>query len=447
MNSIRRAVVLGGNRIPFARSNTVYAKATAADLLTAALQGLVDRFALAGERLGEVAGGGVVKHSRDFNLTRECVLSTRLSPQTPAIDLQRACGTGLDAVALVADRIAVGRIESGIACGVDTNSDAPIGVNEGLRAILLDLYRARSSGQRLAALARLRPGMLFKPELPRIAEPRTGLSMGEHAQRMARDWALSREEQDQIALESHQRLEQAYADGFFNDLITPFAGVRRDTILRAGLKLEQLAALKPAFPRGVAPAEATLTAGNSSALTDGASAVLLASEDWARARGLEPLAWIRDCESAAVDFFGHAGASAPTAANAHQPQAAVEGMLMAPAYAVPRLLARHGLKLQDFDFYEIHEAFAAQLLCTLKGWEDPVFCRERLGLAEPLGAIDRARLNVCGSSLATGHPFAATGGRIVATLAKLLARRGGSGRGLISICAAGGQGVVAILER
>lgn len=444
MNSIRPVAVLGGNRLPFARSNTAYSKATATQLLTAALQGLVDRFSLTAERLGEVAGGGVVKHSRDFNLTRESVLSTTLSPETPAIDLQRACGTGLDAVALVADRIMVGRIDCGIACGVDTNSDAPIGINEGLRAILLDLYRARSHGQRLAALARLRPRMLFKLEFPRIAEPRTGLSMGEHAQRMARDWNLSRDEQDQIALASHQRLERAYEEGFFNDLMTPFAGVRRDTILRPGLRIEQLSALRPAFPRGVAAAEATLTAGNSSALTDGASTVLLASENWARSRRLEPLAWIRDFESASVDFFGQAGTAAST--NEPSQPRVIEGMLMAPAYAVPRLLARHGLRLQDFDFYEIHEAFAAQLLCTLKAWEDPVFCRDRLGLSEPLGAIDRARLNVCGSSLATGHPFAATGGRIVATLAKLLARRG-SGRGLISICAAGGQGVVAILER
>jgi acetyl-CoA C-acetyltransferase len=380
-----------------------------------------------------------MKHSRDFNLTRESVLSTTMSRQTPAIDLQRACGTGLDATLLVADRIALGRIDCGIACGVDTNSDAPIALNDRLRRILLDFNRARSLGPRLKALSRIRPAQFLRPELPKAAEPRTRLTMGEHAQRMARDWSISRLEQDEIALASHEKLARAYEEGFFNDLITPFAGVRRDTNLRLGLKPDQLSLLKPAFPRGMQSEEMTLTAGNSSALTDGASAVLLASEDWARSRGLEPLAFLTHSESAAVDFFGDGsgqGLSGPD----------VEGMLMAPAYAVARMLKRTGLRLQDFDYYEIHEAFAAQLLCTLKAWEDPEYCRNRLGLDQPLGAIDRTRLNVAGSSLATGHPFAATGARIVATLAKLLARRGG-GRGLISVCAAGGQGVVAILER
>jgi acetyl-CoA C-acetyltransferase len=431
--------ILGGNRIPFARSQTVYSQASAQQLLTAALQGLVDRFSLAGEQLGEVAGGAVMKHARDFNLTREAALSTTLSPATPAIDLQRACGTGLDATMLVADRIALGRIDCGIASGVDTTSDAPIALNDRLRRMLLDLNRSRSVSAKLRTLARLRPGWIFRPELPKAAEPRTGLSMGEHAQRMARDWSISRAEQDAIALASHARLVLAYDNGFFNDLITPFNGVKRDTNLRVGLTAEQLAQLKPAFPRGIAPEDATLTAGNSSALTDGASAVLLSSEDWAQSRGLAPLAYLSHCEVAAIDFFGaglDGGIDHP----------AVEGMLMAPAHAVPRMLVRAGLTLQDFDYYEIHEAFAAQLLCTLKAWEDPVYCRERLGLEQPLGSIDRARLNVCGSSLATGHPFAATGARILATLAKLLAQRG-RGRGLISICAAGGQGVVAILER
>jgi acetyl-CoA C-acetyltransferase len=435
----RRVAILGGNRIPFARSQTVYAQTSAKQLLTAALQGLVDRFGLAGERLGEVAGGAVMKHSRDFNLTREAVLSTTLAPTTPAIDLQRACGTGLDATMLVADRIALGRIECGIASGVDTTSDAPIALNDRLRRVLLDLNRARSFPAKLQTLARMRPSWLFRPELPKAAEPRTGLSMGEHAQRMARDWSISREEQDAIALASHHRLAFAYDNGFFNDLITPFNGVKRDTNLRLGLTAEQLAQLKPAFPRGIASEHATLTAGNSSALTDGASAVLLSSEQWANERGLEPLAYLSHFEVAALDFFG-----AGLEGGIDHPD--VEGMLMAPAHAVPRMLARAGLTLQDFDYYEIHEAFAAQLLCTLKAWEDPLYCRERLGLEQPLGSIDRARLNVCGSSLATGHPFAATGARIVATLAKLLAQRG-RGRGLISICAAGGQGVVAIVER
>ena len=431
--TLRRVAIVGGNRIPFARSNTAYVRASNLDMLTATLQGLVDRFGLHGQRLGDVAAGAVMKHSRDFNLVREAVLSTTLSPETPAFDLQQACGTGLEAAMLVAHKIAVGQIDCGIAGGVDTTSDAPIALNEKLRRTLLDLSRARTGGQRLRAALRIRPGQFFKPALPRNGEPRTGLSMGEHAEQMARQWGIAREAQDALALESHHKLAQAYDSGFFVDLMTPFQGLREDNNLRRGLKAEQLAKLKPVFDRQVAPGEGTLTAGNSTPLTDGASAVLLASEDWAAARGLPVLAYLSFSEVAAVDFF-------------NADPAKKEGLLMAPAYAVPRMLQRAGLTLQDFDFYEIHEAFAAQVLCTLQAWEDPAFCRDKLGLSAPLGAIDRRKLNVLGSSLAAGHPFAATGGRIVATLAKLLAQRG-SGRGLISVCAAGGQGVVAILEK
>ena len=431
--TLRRVAIVGGNRIPFARSNTAYVRASNLDMLTATLQGLVDRFGLHGQRLGDVAAGAVMKHSRDFNLVREAVLSTTLSPETPAFDLQQACGTGLEAAMLVAHKIAVGQIDCGIAGGVDTTSDAPIALNEKLRRTLLDLSRARTGGQRLRAALRIRPGQFFKPALPRNGEPRTGLSMGEHAEQMARQWGIAREAQDALALESHHKLAQAYDSGFFVDLMTPFQGLREDNNLRRGLTAEQLAKLKPVFDRKVAPGEGTLTAGNSTPLTDGASAVLLASEDWAAARGLPVLAYLSFSEVAAVDFF-------------NPDPAKKEGLLMAPAYAVPRMLQRAGLTLQDFDFYEIHEAFAAQVLCTLQAWEDPAFCRDKLGLSAPLGAIDRRKLNVLGSSLAAGHPFAATGGRIVATLAKLLAQRG-SGRGLISVCAAGGQGVVAILEK
>ena len=431
--TLRRVAIVGGNRIPFARSNTAYVRASNLDMLTATLQGLVDRFGLHGQRLGDVAAGAVMKHSRDFNLVREAVLSTTLSPETPAFDLQQACGTGLEAAMLVAHKIAVGQIDCGIAGGVDTTSDAPIALNEKLRRTLLDLSRARTGGQRLRAALRIRPGQFFKPALPRNGEPRTGLSMGEHAEQMARQWGIAREAQDALALESHHKLAQAYDSGFFVDLMTPFQGLREDNNLRRGLTAEQLAKLKPVFDRKVAPGEGTLTAGNSTPLTDGASAVLLASEDWAAARGLPVLAYLSFSEVAAVDFF-------------NADPAKKEGLLMAPAYAVPRMLQRAGLTLQDFDFYEIHEAFAAQVLCTLQAWEDPAFCRDKLGLSAPLGAIDRRKLNVLGSSLAAGHPFAATGGRIVATLAKLLAQRG-SGRGLISVCAAGGQGVVAILEK
>jgi acetyl-CoA C-acetyltransferase len=396
-------------------------------MLTATIDGLVARFGLAGQRMGEVVAGAVLKHSRDYNLTRECVLGSRLDPHTPAYDVQQACGTGLEAAILVANKIALGQVEAGIAGGVDTTSDAPLQVNEDMRRTLLQINAARSLGGRLRAATRLRPTQPFRPEVPRNAEPRTGLSMGEHAAITAKEWGIGREDQDALALDSHRNLAAAYDRGFFDDLLTPYLGLTRDQNLRPDTSLEKLAALKPVFDRGE---DATMTAGNSSPLSDGAAVVLLGSEDWAAEHRLPVLAYLVDAETAAVDFV-HGG----------------EGLLMAPAYAVPRLLARNGLTLQDFDFYELHEAFASQVLATLAAWESPEFCKERLGLDGPLGSIDRSKLNVNGSSLAAGHPFAATGGRIVATLAKLLASLGRPGRGLISICAAGGQGVVAILER
>jgi acetyl-CoA C-acetyltransferase len=431
MNNVRRVAIVGSNRIPFARSNSAYASASNQDMLSFALQGLVDRYDLHGLKLGEIAAGAVLKHARDFNLTREAALSTTLARQTPAYDVQQACGTGLEAAILVANKIALGQIDVGIAGGVDTASDAPIGVNERMRKILLEANRSRSAAQRVSALAKLRPGMFFKPALPRNAEPRTGLSMGEHCELMAKRWKISREAQDAMALESHLKLAAAYERGFFNDLMTPYRGLARDNTLRADISLDRLGALTPAFDRDAG----TLTAGNSAPLTDGASAVLLASEQWAAERGLPVLAWFSYSASAAVDYIDKR-----------------EGLLMAPVYAVPPMLARAGLTLQDFDFYEIHEAFAAQVLCTLRAWEDEEYCRDTLGLGAPPGSIDRARLNVNGGSLAAGHPFAATGGRIVGTLAKMLAKApartdGKPLRGLISICAAGGQGVVAILER
>jgi acetyl-CoA C-acetyltransferase len=420
----RPVAVLGGNRIPFARSNDAYSKASNQDMLTAALDGLVDRLGLAGERLGEVAGGAVLKHSRDFNLTRECVLGTRLAHETPAYDVGQACGTGLEATILTANKIALGQEDSAIAGGVDTTSDAPIALNDDLREILLEANNAKSNFERARLLTRLRPGHIV-PEIPRNAEPRTGLSMGEHTALMAREWGITREEQDELAAASHRNLAAAYDRGFMDGLITPYLGLERDQNLRPDSTVEKLAKLKPVF----GGEDGTMTAGNSTPLSDGASAVLLASEQWAETHGLRPLAYFVDAETAAVDYVGKK-----------------EGLLMAPAYAVPRMLARNGLSLQAFDLYEIHEAFAAQVLCTLKAWEDPVFCKQRLGLDEPLGEIDRTKLNVNGGSLAAAHPFAATGGRIVTGLAKALDERGG-GRGLISICAAGGQGVVAIMER
>jgi acetyl-CoA C-acetyltransferase len=406
----RRVAVVGGNRIPFARSNGPYAHASDLDMLTAVLDGLVTRFALEDTRVDEVVAGAVLKHSRDRDLTREAVLGSRLAPDTPAYDIQRACGTGLETVIAVANKIALGQIDVGIAGGVDTASDAPIGVNEDLRQILLDINRARSLPSRARQLTRLRPAQL-KPEIPVNREPRTGMSMGEHAALMAADWEIGRSEQDELAVASHVNLAAAYERGFFSDLMQPYLGVSRDQNLRPDSSVEKLAKLKPVYGD-------TMTAGNSTPLSDGASAVLLASEEWAASRGLPVLAYFADAQTAAVDHV-HKG----------------EGLLMAPVRAMPQLLSRNELKLQDFDLYEIHEAFASQVLCTLKAWS-----------SEGLGELDRSKLNVNGGSLAAGHPFAATGGRIVASLAKALDERGG-GRGAISICAAGGQGVVAILEK
>ncbi len=422
--AIRRVAILGGNRIPFARSNGPYFTASNSDMLTAALNGLVERFDLQGKRLGEVVAGAVLKHSRDFNMTRECVLNTALAPETPAYDIQQACGTGLQAAFLVANKIALGQIDVGVAGGVDTTSDAPIAFGDGLRRVLLELNNAKTNKDRFKALTKIDLKNLL--DAPKNGEPRTGLSMGEHQALTTLEWGIRREDQDELTVKSHQNLAAAYERGFFDDLITPFMGLNRDQNLRPDSSMEKLAKLKPVFGKGD---NATMTAGNSTPLTDGASVVLLASEEWAKANGHDVLAYLTFSETAAVDFVGKK-----------------EGLLMAPAYAVPRMLDRAGLTLQDFDYYEIHEAFAGQVLSTLKAWEDATFCKERLGLKQPLGSIDRSKLNVNGSSLAAGHPFAATGGRILASAAKLLHEKG-SGRVLISICAAGGQGVTAIIEK
>jgi len=427
----RRALVLGGNRIPFARAGGAYAHASNQDMLTAALDGLVARYGLQGERIGEVAAGAVLKHSRDFNLTRESVLGSALSPTTPAYDVQQACATGLESVVGLANKIRLGQLESGIAGGVDTTSDAPIAVSDRLRRTLLDLSRAKTVGQRVAVAARLRPKDLA-PAAPRTDEPRTGLSMGEHQALTTAQWGITREAQDELALASHQRLAAAWDAGFFDDLVTPFRGQTRDGNLRADTSLEKLAKLRPAFGLGL-DTPATMTAGNSTPLTDGASTVLLGSDEWAAAHELTPLAVVVDAEAAAVDFVH-----------------GVDGLLMAPVFAVPRLLARNGLTLDDLDYVEIHEAFASTVLTTLAAWESDQFGKERLGLDGAFGTVDRARLNVHGSSLAAGHPFAATGGRIVATVSKELHRRkqaeGRPVRALVSVCAAGGLGLTAILE-
>ncbi|MBD7982407.1 acetyl-CoA C-acetyltransferase [Oerskovia sp. Sa2CUA9] len=448
--ALRDAYVLGGNRIPFARAGGKYTGASNQDMFTAALEGLVARYGLQGERLGEVVGGAVLKHSRDFNLVRESVLGSSLSPQTPAFDLQQACATGLEAVVTVSNKIRLGQIESGVAGGSDTVSDAPIAVSEGLRKALLKASHAKTLGARLKAFASVRPGDLA-PSTPSTGEPRTGLSMGEHQAITTAAWGITREAQDEVALNSHLNLAAAWQAGFFDDLVTPFRGLTQDQNMRADSSAEKLASLKPVFGKHLTPSAPThgaaaggdagpaqpvgptMTAGNSTPLTDGASVVLLGSREWAAEHDLPVLARVVDAESAAVDYVhGH------------------EGLLMAPAHAVPRLLARNGLTLEDFDVYEIHEAFASTVLTTLAAWEDDDYCRTELGLDGALGSIDRSRLNVNGSSLAAGHPFAATGGRIVATAAKLVAQKasetGRPARALISICAAGGLGLAAIIE-
>jgi len=420
--TLRRVAVIGGVRIPFCRSNTLYADKSNLEMLTAVLDGLADKYKLAGVHIDEAAGGAVVTHSKDWNLAREAVLGSKLAPTTPGITMQQACGTSLQAAMGIAAKIAVGQIESGIAMGSDTTSDAPVVFKEKFAHRLIEAQNARSTGDRLKAFKGFRPSELA-PQAPSQGEPRTGLSMGQHAELMAQEWGVTRAAQDELAYESHKKAVEAYRSGYMDDLVVPFAGVFRDNNMREDISLERMASLKTAFDKSE---RGTLTAANSTPLTDGAAAVLLASEEWATQRGLPVQAWLVDAQTTALNFV------------------AGEGLLMAPTVAVSRLLGRNNLALQDFDFYEIHEAFAAQVLATLRAWEDPVYCKTHLGRDQPLGSIDRNRMNVHGSSLAFGHPFAATGARILGNLAKLLSQHGG--RGLISICTAGGMGVAAILE-
>ncbi|MBT8107894.1 MAG: acetyl-CoA C-acetyltransferase [Gammaproteobacteria bacterium] len=418
-----RVAIVGGSRIPFCRSHSVYRRLSNKDLMTATLDGLINKLDLRGQVLGDVALGAVVKHSRDWNLARESVIESGLSIKTPAFDLQRACGTSIEAAIQIANKIALGQIDCGIAGGTDTVSDAPIVYPDPYRQMLLDMHAAHSALARIKPLLRFRPSFL-KPELPGVNEPRTGLSMGQSTELTAKEWDVQREHQDQLALASHMKAAAAYDEGFYDDLVVPFNDVEEDNNIRRDTTFEKLAKLKPVFDRSE---DGTMTAGNSTPLTDGASAVLLASEDWARKKNLPILAYLTFVKVAAVDFIND------------------EGLLMAPAYAVSDMLREANLTLQDFDFYEIHEAFAAQTISTLKAWQSEKFCRERLGRNEPMGPIDLSRLNVKGGSIAIGHPFAATGARIIGSLAKILSENG-SGRGLISVCTAGGMGVSAILE-
>ncbi|MGH8140228.1 MAG: acetyl-CoA C-acetyltransferase [Steroidobacteraceae bacterium] len=424
-SAVRRVAIVGGVRIPFARAHTAYAKVSNEDMLTAAFRGVVERFKLNGVRLGDAAAGAVIKHTKDYNLTRECVLSAGLHPQTPGVDLQRACGTSLEAAILIGNKIALGQIDSGLAGGTDSISDAPIVYPRSYQQLLLESFRGRTAWQRIRPFLGLRPHH-FRPVLPAVVEPRTGLSMGQSAEIMAKRWKIAREDEDRLAYESHMKAAAAWREGFYGDLVVEYQGLKVDNNIRQDTTLEKLAKLRATFD----PQGGTLTAGNSTPLTDGASAVLLATEEWAAQRNLPVLAYLTYGKAWAVDFAS-----------------GKEGLLMAPAYAVPAMLADAGLSLQDFDYYEIHEAFAAQVLCTLKAWESAEYCRDVLGLPGPLGSIDRSKLNVKGGSIAVGHPFAATGARIVGTLAKILAGDATAKRGLISACTAGGMGVTAILER
>ena len=424
-SAVKRVAIIGGVRIPFARAYTAYAKASNQEMLTAAFRAVVERFKLQGERLGDAAAGAVIKHTKDYNLVRETVLSSGLDAQTPGLDLQRACGTSLEAAILMGNKIALGQIDSAIAGGVDSISDAPISYPRSYQQLLLASARGRTLGQRIGPWLKLRPKH-FKPVLPAVVEPRTGLSMGQSTEIMAKRWQISRQDQDQLAYESHMKAAAAWKEGFYDDLVVEYAGLKVDNNMRADTSLEKLAKLRPAFD----PNGGTITAGNSTPLTDGASAVLLGSDEWAAKHNLPVLAYLRYGKAWAVDFAS-----------------GKEGLLMAPAYSVPAMLKDAGLTLQDFDYYEIHEAFAAQVLCTLKAWESPEWCREALGLSAPLGSIPRSKLNVKGGSIAAGHPFAATGTRIVSTLAKILASNPTAKRGLISVCTAGGMGVTAIVER
>jgi acetyl-CoA C-acetyltransferase len=423
-SAVRRVAIIGGVRIPFARSYTAYAKASNQDMLTAVFRAVVERYKLQGQRLGDAAAGAVIKHPRDYNLTRECVLSSGLDPQTPGVDVQRACGTSLEAAILIGNKIALGQIDSGLAGGTDSISDAPIVYPRSYQQLLLASARGRTFSQRVAPWLKLRPKH-FKPVLPAVVEPRTGLSMGQSTEGMAKQWHISREDQDKLAYESHMKAAAAWRDGFYDDLVVEYLGLKVDNNMRADTTLERLGKLRPSFD-----ANGTLTAGNSTPLTDGASAVLLGSEEWAAKHNLPVLAYLTYGKAWAVDFA-----------------TGKDGLLMAPAYSVPAMLKDAGLTLQDFDYYEIHEAFAAQVLCTLKAWESPEWCRDALGLSAPLGSIDRSKMNVKGGSLAVGHPFAATGTRILGTLAKLLAADPNAKRGLLSACTAGGMGVTAIVER
>ena len=423
-SGVRRVAIVGGVRIPFARSYTAYATAGNEDMLTAVFRALVERFRLQGERLGDVAAGAVIKHPKDYNLVRESVLSCALDPHTPGLDMQRACGTSLEAAIDIGNKIALGQIDAGVAGGTDSVSDAPIVYPRAYQQLLLASYRGHSAWQRIAPWFGLRPKH-FRPVLPAVVEPRTGLSMGQSAELMAKQWHVTRAEQDQLAYDSHMKASAAWRAGFYDDLVIEYRGLKTDNNVRADTSLEKLSKLRPSFA-----ADGTLTAGNSTPLTDGASAVLLATPEWAAQHNLPVLAYLRHGKAWAVDFAG-----------------GKEGLLMAPTYAVPAMLRDAALTLQDFDYYEIHEAFAAQVLCTLRAWESPEYCRDVLGLPAPLGSIDGSRLNVKGGSVALGHPFAATGTRILATLAKILAGDAGAKRGLISVCTAGGMGVTAIVER
>ncbi|MGH1467563.1 MAG: acetyl-CoA C-acetyltransferase [Bdellovibrionales bacterium] len=420
----KKVALVAGSRIPFTKSFSHYQENTGQELMTAALKDLVEKTNLKGKKIDDVALGAVMMHGSDWNISRECSLGSGLSPLTPAYDIRRACGTSLETVIAIANKIKLGQARVGIAGGFDTNSDAPIEFKRSFAKKLIELNKSKTALKKISSLLSFKTKDL-KPQFPGVVEPRTGKSMGQHCELMAKEWKISREDQDQLAFESHQKASKAYDEGFYDDLVCEFNGVKKDSIVRPGTTIEKLSTLRPAFDKS---SEGTLTAGNSTALTDGASCVLLADEDYAKENNLPILAYFVDAQVAAFDFVKG------------------EGLLMAPTMAVAELLKRNKLTFDDFDFFEIHEAFAAQALSTFKAWEDEDYCKNRLGLDKALGSIPREKLNIKGGSLAVGHPFGGTGARISASLSKIL-NESGKGRGLISICTGGGMGVAAIFEK
>jgi acetyl-CoA acetyltransferase family protein len=410
-----RVAVIGGTRTPFAKAGTAFKRHSALDLAVHAVNGLMEKQELDPQAVDELVFGILLVDPRIPHLAREVVLASRLPAKVRALTITDNCITSLSGAALIADSILAGRAEVGIAGGVESLSNMPLLFNRRASRIFLDGASAKSLSQKMKLYLKLRPRDLT-PKLPGIREPSTGLSMGEHCELMVKEWQIPRREQDQIAYRSHMNAHAATQDGRLRAEIHPLDGVDHDLLVRPATSIERLAKLAPVFD--LSPA-GTITAGNSSPLTDGATSVLLMSEARARREGRQPLAFIKAFEIASID-----------------PE---DGLLMGPGLAVPRVLRKAGLRLSDIDIVEMHEAFGGQIACNLRAWQQ--------GWKEPaIGTVDLDKLNPLGSSIAVGHPFGATGARIITTLANEMKRRDAR-YGLISICGAGATAGAMILER